>query len=116
MTDYVELLVGEVMLGDLNNTYLYVGEDLEAQQLALGTFIRRVGEEGQQLTTVVTPMGKVVVNGTQRFMFIHKNKYECAIVGMSFNRIFVDIAGEGVKDRVKRSLASHLAYHDGDFV
>lgn len=116
MVDYVELLIGEVLLGDVTNTYLYVGEDLEAQQIALGAFTRRVQEEGQQLTSVLTSVGKVVVNGTQRFMFVYKDKFECVTKGTSFNRIFVDVSDHTQCDHIKQFLLPSIVYHDGDFV
>lgn len=116
MIDYIDLLMGEVFLGDLNNAYLYVGEDREAQQLAMGSFIRRVDEEGQQLTHVLAPLGKVVVNGTQRFMFVHKDQSDCTTRGMSFNRIFLDVSNADSRVHVKRNRFPHLVYTDGDFV
>lgn len=116
MVDYVELLIGEVLLGDTDNAYLYVGEDRTAQQIVMGSFIRRVMEEGQQLTSVLSPIGKIIVNGTQRFCFVHKEQDENMIKGLSFNRIFIEEAHPVHRDIIKRSMLLHLVPADGDFV
>ena len=115
MVDYVELLVGEALLGDLTNTYLYIGEDLEAQQIAQGAFVRRVREE-QQVSSVTSSVGRVVVNETQRFLFAHKTRYHCISKGTSFNRIFVDVSDPIIREDVMCSLMPNLISKHGDFV
>lgn len=116
MVDYVDLLVGEVQLGDCNNTYLYVGEDQEAWQLTMGSFVRRITEEGYPITSINTPSGRVTVNGSQRFFFIHKSDTGCAIKGLSFDRAFVEVSDADALHRVKTSTCAHLVAHRGDFV
>ena len=116
MINYVDLLVGEVLLGDVNNKYLYIGEDQESQQNAMHGFCRRVVEEGQQLTTTMFVTGNIVVNGTQRFTFVNKSQNDCTIKGMSFNRIFIDVCCTTARARIKQATFPHLVYHDGDFV
>jgi hypothetical protein len=116
MVNYVDLLVGEVLLGDVSNKYLYVGEDQEAQRKAMHSFCRSVVEEGQQLTSTAFASGTIVVNGTQRFTFVNRNQSECVIKGLSFNRIFIDVCCTSSRNRIKQSMFPHLVYHDGDFV
>lgn len=113
MVDYVELLIGEALLGDVNNTYLYVGDDFEARCITLGYFVRRVKEEGQQATSVSTSTGKVVVNETQRFFFVERARMLCVAKGMTFDRIFIDVA---TRSPVMWQLVPHLAIPNGDFV
>lgn len=120
MVDYVELLIGEVLLGDVSNKYLYVGEDHEAQAAAMRRFARLLVGEGQQVSTIVSTVvstpGKIVVNGTQQFLFVDKDQGECVVRGMSFNRIFIDVECVSTRDRIKQFMAPQLVCRDGDFV
>lgn len=111
--NHVELLVGEVLLGDITNKYLYVGDSPEDISTVADSFINRIVEEGYPMA--VRP-GQIVVNETQKFMFVHKDKYRCLVKGMSFNRIFINVCDNEDRDQIKRDLAPGIVCQNGDFV
>lgn len=113
---YIDLLIGEVLLGDPFNTYLYVCEDEKAEDVMMRQFVQRIAEEGQQATAVRRSSGLVVVNGTQRFYFANRSVVQCVAKGTSYDRIFMDLAEGDDIQCMKEYLFPNLVHPGGDFV
>lgn len=112
----IDLLMGEVFLGDEYNTYLYIGEDVEAQQIAMGSFIHRLNVENQSVTRVLAASGKVIVNENQTFLFRHAGLDVTTVKGLRFDRIFIDVANEERLLHLRRAMMFNLNPTGGDFI
>lgn len=111
--NYVDLLIGEVLLGDVNNTYLYVCEDENAEAEVIREFVTRVEDEGQLVTAVRLSSGVVVVNSTQRFYFASRTIVQCVAKGTTYDRIFIDLKDDTA---IRSYLMPMLTHPGGDFV
>lgn len=116
MIDYVELLIGEALLGNPYNTYLYVCNDEKAEREALDRFIVRVGEEEQRMNVLHRARGYVMINNTQRFYFTHLALIENASRGFRFDRVFINVDNDTDRHYIKDRLFPCVATSGGDFV
>lgn len=113
--NYVELLIGEVLLGDTSNVYMYVCEDDTAETKIMHDFVVRVEEESQQINAIQPLSGLVIVNDTQRFYFTNQSNVRCVAKGTSYDRIFIDIENGDDVLLMKEQLLPHLRHPGGDF-
>lgn len=113
--NYVDLLIGEVLLGDLDNTYLYVCDNDINENDVMQQFVTRVTEEGLWVSTTCQSSGLVVVNDVQRFYFVPQSIVRCVAKGTIYNRIFLDISDDEDLRSTKSLLLPYLIESNGDF-
>jgi hypothetical protein len=88
-TQYVDLLMGEVDLGDPSNQYVYIGPTARAAELAAAQFASKLMAEKQP---VVRNVRHIVQVGRQQFRFLSvAHLLGCGLCGLSVDRYFLDL-------------------------
>lgn len=124
---YLMLMLGEVELGGATNTYLYVGESTFFTAQAAKSFAKLIRRELPDIPVELSTSEKVVINGTQTFLFISAPaaiQNTCRIRGLSIDRVFVDLDDatqhrldhDGELTRMFQQLMIQLSYKRGDVV
>lgn len=94
---YLMMLKGEVELGGRDNTYLYLGESAYFAARVAKSFAKLIQQEYPDLLVVHTRPEKVIVNGTQQFLFLSApyaiDNPHC-VRGFTLDRAFIDLCDE----------------------
>lgn len=86
----LELMIGEVELGDDNNVYAYVCETPEHAAIVGEQFMKCTNERVEDVVITQSSTGYVSTRG-QRFLFMDVNHVD-DIRGVSLNRLFMDLS------------------------
>ena len=88
----LELLIGEVELGDDNNVYAYVCETPEHAAVVGEQFMKCANDRVGDITITQSSTGYTSKRG-QQFLFVAVNHVDC-IRGVSLNRLFMDLCAK----------------------
>lgn len=95
---YVYLMLGEVVLGDANNTYLYVAPEQIIVTWAMREFTYLVMQEYGREAIIRMSDGIVQTTYNQRFIFVSAPQVATHTRGISINRAFYDVQPSVRKD------------------
>jgi len=104
---YVELIVGEILLGDYGNTYLYIAETRAIGEQTLSRILKRLSECGitpTQRTYDTAYFGEM----NQRLICRSVQQMKSTLCGATFNRVFVDVALAARSEAFQTALMSDL--------